>query len=122
MPWFTDRVCINIIYTDIEHLHSHPWDYFTLILWGGYYETVYEDGKETTYTRRPGYFSRRSHGTFHRISPIKRVAVTFFIRSKKITKMGFAKYIVNGKVMSGAKYWLQRGIDLRGMVDEYDKR
>ena len=43
MPWFTSRVMVNFIYGDSGVLHSHPWSYFTFILWGGYKETIIKD-------------------------------------------------------------------------------
>lgn len=44
-------------------LHDHPWDFWTLILWAGYWEQM-ADG---THWRRPGLILRRSAKTAHRI-------------------------------------------------------
>lgn len=112
MLWFTDRICINIMYGDIGHLHSHPWDFHTLILWGGYEETIYRKGCESTHKRLPGYLGTTTVEDFHKIQLIKSKAISLFIRSKKKTKFGFANFIVDGKVVSDVKYWKSKGIGI----------
>lgn len=115
MLWFTKRVCINVIYKDYEHMHSHPWNYATVILYGGYKETVIENDNEVSYDRKPGYVSSRTFTQFHKISPLKDKAITLFFRSN--LKAKFSKFLVNGKIMPGAKYWLLQGKNIRQMFD-----
>jgi hypothetical protein len=104
---FTDRLCINVMYGDIDILHSHPWNYFTLMLWGGYDETVLIDGKEVTKRRYPGWFSFKKYSDYHRVNPIRKKAITLFIRSKD--KINGTRFYINGKVIRDAKYWKSIG-------------
>lgn len=120
MLWFTKRVCINVIYKEQDYPHSHPWDYMTIILWGGYRETIYdEDGTETTFTRKPFYIGRSKYTTFHRLYPLKTPVITLFFRSKVIDK--FLKFIIDGKVISGARHWGKMGVDIRKFYDGFIK-
>lgn len=36
-PWFGARIH-HIRSSDSQHFHDHPWNFFSLILWGGYWE------------------------------------------------------------------------------------
>ena len=39
--WFPFNIFVHkFLKSDRDHLHDHPWPYFTLILKGGYYEWV----------------------------------------------------------------------------------
>lgn len=106
---FARNFCINFIEGDdsFPHLHNHPWDYFTLIIWGGYFETVNEDGKEVTKRRGPGYFSFRKYSDYHRIRPIGKRAITLFWRGKM--KQPSTQFLVDGKPMRDMKYWMKQG-------------
>lgn len=117
MLWFTKRACINVMYKDYEHFHCHPWNYLTIIVWGGYKETVFEGDREVEYIRKPGYISRRSFDQFHKVEPVKRKAITLFFRSKPLAK--FSKFKVDGQILTGAKYWLKQGVDVRPMFLKY---
>lgn len=118
MLWFTKRLCINIIYGDTEFVHSHPWNYFTLILWGGYDEKLIINGNEVTKRRYPGYFSFRKYSTYHRLCPIGSCAVTLFYRGKP--KVGYTNFLINGKKIRDAKYWLMSGLTKKDLK-EVDK-
>jgi len=48
-----DKICINIIHSDIEDFHDHPWNYISIILWGGYKETQWKEGRTKTKTYYP---------------------------------------------------------------------
>lgn len=102
MPWFTNRVCINVLYSDLPLPHSHPWNYFTLILWGGYEEKI----GESTKIRYPGYFSYRQHDKFHVLKPLGKRAITFFVRGKLKT---YTKVLIDGKEKRDVKHWLDMG-------------
>ena len=39
--WFTIKIH-KALMSDPADLHDHPWDYISLILWGGYYEATEE--------------------------------------------------------------------------------
>lgn len=120
MLWFTDRLCINVIKGDIEFMHTHPWDYFTLILWGGYKKTLIKNETEVTKQRLPGYFSFRKHDSYHRIQPIRSTAITLFYRSKNKTKN--TKFLIDGKETNEIKYWYKQGVakeKLKGLIKDF---
>jgi hypothetical protein len=114
MPWFTSRVMVNFIYGDSGVLHSHPWSYFTFILWGGYKETIIKDGKLVTKNRYPGWFSYRKYSNFHQVEPLGKRCITFFIRGKEIKH---TKFLVDGKEIRDIKYWRSIGCT-RQEIDE----
>ena len=53
----------KILVSDLDDLHDHPWDYFTIILKGGYYEHTPE-GK---FWRGPGHFRFCKAQSLHRL-------------------------------------------------------
>ena len=106
MPWFTDQICINIIHSDFGLLHSHPWNYFTFILWGGYREELKVDGKITVKNRLPGYFSYRNMNQYHSLTPLKKKVITLFIRGKL---QSYTKFLVDNKEVRDMKHWKSLG-------------
>jgi len=102
-----NKICINVIYADVESYHNHPWDYTSIILWGRYRETQWKDGKTSTKTYYPGSILRRKHNQFHQIIPLGKKAITLFIRGKQKTKSN--QWVYNGKVYPESKYWLMKG-------------
>lgn len=63
--WFPFNITLhNLLKSDPDGLHDHPWSYFTIVLKGGYWEETL-DGN---YWRGPGHFRFRSAKTFHRLS------------------------------------------------------
>ena len=115
MPWFTDRVMINVIHGDTQILHSHPWSYFTLMLWGGYRETFFKNGKLVVKNRYPGWFSYKKYSEYHQVKPIGKKSITFFIRGKE--KIGYAKYLIDGKEVRDIKHWARLGCT-RQQIDD----
>ena len=82
--------------SDPDHLHDHPWPYFTLILKGGYYEWVpyYDkDNKKMTEIckwRGPGHFRICKATSYHRIDLNPTVtAWTLFIPGPQKREWGF---------------------------------
>jgi hypothetical protein len=82
--------------SDPDHLHDHPWPYFTLILKGGYYEWVpyYDkDNKKMTEIckwRGPGHFRICKATSYHRIDLNPAVtAWTLFIPGPQKREWGF---------------------------------
>lgn len=68
----------QILQSDEDDMHDHPWGYFTCILSGGYWETVgeidtdTEDDKIKSYTRtrswrKPGFMQRVEDKHIHRL-------------------------------------------------------
>lgn len=119
MPWFTKRVCINVIYKEQDYPHSHPWNYLTIILWGGYKETIYDvaTGTEETHVRKVGYIGRSKNDAFHRIEPLKSKVVTLFFRSDTITNFG--KLLVDGKPITSVKHFMRQGLEIRSLYQKH---
>jgi len=71
---------------DPDHLHDHPWPYFTLILRGGYWETT----PEGRFWRAPGHFRICRPTSLHRIELEPGVtAWTLFMPGPKVREWGF---------------------------------
>ena len=49
--------------SDPDDMHDHPWGFFTLILWGGYWEYT-PNGK---FWRAPGYWNKVDATWIHRV-------------------------------------------------------
>ncbi len=113
MPLFTDRVCINILRGEIPILHSHPWNFVSIILWGGYRETRMVDGVEVVKDYGPGSVIYRRFDEYHRIVPLGDKCITLFFRSAEKTKSTI--YLIDGKPMLDMKYWVKHGCS-RDMV------
>ena len=82
--------------SDPDDVHDHPWNYFTIILKGGYYEWVAqfnEDGTkscEVRHWRGPGSFRFGNTTTFHRIELKEGVTPwTLFFVGPKQREWGF---------------------------------
>ncbi len=76
----------KIMLSDEPVLHDHPWDYFTFILWGGYWEHTPE-GK---FWRGPGHWRFSKAKSLHWIEvPEGSYALSLFMRTKKTRTWGF---------------------------------
>ena len=73
--------------SDPDDLHDHPWDFRTIILYGGYWEYT-DEGK---FWRSPGSYRYAPANTFHRIELDKNIPYcwTLFIPSKNLKEWGF---------------------------------
>ena len=95
--WFPFNIFVHkFLKSDPDHLHDHPWPYFTLILKGGYYEWVpyYDkDNKKMTEIckwRGPGHFLICKANSYHRIDLNPAVtAWTLFIPGPQKREWGF---------------------------------
>jgi hypothetical protein len=95
--WFPFNIFVHkFLKSDPDHLHDHPWPYFTLILKGGYYEWVpyYDkDNKKMTEIckwRGPGHFRICKATSYHRIDLNPAVtAWTLFIPGPQKREWGF---------------------------------
>jgi hypothetical protein len=70
-PWF--EVYIHYIAKSDEdkHLHDHPWNFGSLILWGGYKEKTVKNGNTEWRTRLAGSFSYKKATDCHHINLIR---------------------------------------------------
>lgn len=72
--------------SDPDDLHNHPWDFYTLVLRGGYYEQTLR-GKQWY---GPGSFRYAKADTFHRVELYnEQPCWTLFIPLKKAQSWGF---------------------------------
>ena len=79
------------------HLHSHPFHYVALQLWG----TMYEEQPDGIHKRRAGYFRIRSRKSLHRlILPCGEVYSLFFGFGRK----GSWGFNVNGRIVDHKEY------------------
>lgn len=81
--WFAVKIH-NILLSDDDCLHDHPWKFYSLILWGGYIEHT-EKGKRIYH---PGNFLIRPAEFKHRLE-ICQPAWSLVITFKKVRKWGF---------------------------------
>jgi hypothetical protein len=86
----------KILKSDDPVLHDHPWSYGTIILKGGYYETVpvfSGDGEvleHKTYWRGPGYMTFRKSSSFHYLTlKADQPCTTLFFMGPQKTVWGF---------------------------------
>lgn len=88
IPWLPSVRIHHIMRPDLDrHLHDHPWNARTIILYGGYIEEC-EDG--TMRARTPGDTGRLLYGQYHRIDEIlPGGAWTMFITWKYRGTWGF---------------------------------
>lgn len=109
--WFPFNIFVHkFLKSDPDHLHDHPWPYFTLILKGGYYEWVpYYDKDSDKMTeickwRGPGHFRVCKATSYHRIDLNPEItAWTLFIPGPQKREWGFMvrnKWIHNTEYLS----------------------
>lgn len=104
----------KFIIGDDADKHDHPWNFFTLILSGGYYEEYEEniEGEKVTLTkyRAPGFFQYVNSTHTHRVTlPENKGCWTLFIPLKKNREWGFWKKNPNSeeKIWMEAKQYLK---------------
>lgn len=80
-----------------DDMHDHPWNYFTIILSGGYWEYEKKGDIIDKQWRSPGYFKYYNSKDIHRIelNPNRNNCWTLFIPFKKTRPWGF--YVENGE-------------------------
>ena len=109
--WFPFNIFVHkFLKSDPDHLHDHPWPYFTLILKGGYYEWVpYYDKDSDKMTeickwRGPGHFRVCKATSYHRIDLNPEItAWTLFIPGPQKREWGFMvrnKWVHNTEYLS----------------------
>jgi hypothetical protein len=103
-PWFAIKLH-RILLSDDDCLHDHPWDFISVILWGGYVEETFSiiNGYTYRHTRSrkrygPGSFLWRPSPSPHRLI-ISKPATTLVITFRKKRKWGFY-------TPTGWKHWI----------------
>jgi len=93
--WFPFNILLHEMLDDDhgEGVHSHLCPYITVILKGGYWETL----KEGKYWRAPGYIGFRSANTLHRVDlePNTRPLTLFIPGPFGLRKGSRSKYGIN---------------------------
>lgn len=85
---------------DNAHLHNHPWEATSLILWGEYFETRRVGFGSAVGVRRlgPGSINRLGRDVFHRIHRVgPHGAWTLLWHGKRVRDWGFS---VNGRFVN----------------------
>ncbi len=102
-PWFD--VNIHGIYKadQDKHLHNHPWNIWTMVLCGGYYESYIKDNFGTICNPRILFNIRKSNSKqYHKIDQmIGKKCITLAIMSKRKSDWG---YLVNGEHVDHKTY------------------
>jgi hypothetical protein len=105
-PWFA--VYIHGIYRSDEdlHPHSHPWNFLSLILRGGYWEDVWSsDGKMISplpgHLRMPGFFVGHTRRTYHTVILRKDPAYTLVFTFGRKRPWG---YLVDNGFVEESEY------------------
>lgn len=99
---FFPRLRLNIIDDGDFEMHTHPWNFTSIILYGGYKETT-PDG---TKTFKPGAINRVQWHQFHALKLLKNKCVTILFTSKPIVKG--IQFMVDGKVVDEFPYYLAK--------------
>lgn len=101
-PWFGIYLH-KIMLPDSYDMHDHPWDFASLILWGGYLEYVNKNPEKRaqypvveTHNRRIFSFARRKSDWSHRIAAIQKPTWTLVFVGKRKRVWGF--YTMKGWV------------------------
>jgi hypothetical protein len=72
-----------------EFLHNHPWNFVSIVLWGGYKEVI-EDGDETRLAKHRWLsWHKIPASAFHRIVSVKPYTFTMMVTGRRIQPWGF---------------------------------
>lgn len=98
-PWWSIRLHHWLAGDDPRYLHDHPWNFWTIVLWGKIYETT-RFGPNTSRTLLDGFqwFNARY---FHTVSVVK-PTWTLMITGPKTRYWGF---LVDDKWMKSNKFF-----------------
>lgn len=92
-PWFS--VFIHGMYDRAgdrdAHCHDHPWNFWSLILWGGYFEVVHDTRDHHYGVRGPGNLQYMpAKGIYHRILELNRSrSYSLVVASRKTQPWGY---------------------------------
>lgn len=112
-----DYVCINVINQATEDLHTHPWDFLSIVLWGGYIEGLLVDGHIKYKRYAPISILYRKHDDFHVIKPLTSKAITLFIKLKN--KSINTQWMRDGVAKNESLFWLKQGYKKQDLKKMY---
>lgn len=97
-PWFS--ICLHkLLESDSDaHLHSHPWNFASLILWGGYWEETPDGTVKLFYA---GRLNIKEAHKYHRIALTRYPTWTLVFTGKRKFDWG---YDVNNKFVDNVTY------------------
>jgi hypothetical protein len=99
---FFPRLRLNIISDGDLEMHTHPWNFTSLVLYGGYRETTPEGSK----IYKAGSINRFKWDQFHSLKLLKSKCVTILFTSKPIVNS--IRFMVNGKIVDEFPYYLSK--------------
>jgi hypothetical protein len=99
---FFPRLRLNIISDGDLEMHTHPWDFTSLVLYGGYKETTPKGSK----TYKAGSINRFKWHQFHSLKLLKSKCVTILFTSKP--KVKSIQFMVKGKIVDEFPYYLSK--------------
>jgi hypothetical protein len=116
--WFPFNVFLHkFLKSDPDDVHDHPWPYATLILKGGYYESVpiFDESHRAVgikrYWRGPGHFRICRANSYHRIEVQPDVECwTLFMPGPQKREWGF---LVNNQWVHNDEYIRQKTAEAR---------
>jgi hypothetical protein len=93
--WFSIKLHKTLI-SDIGDLHDHPWNYISLILWGGYWEWTYIKLLNKQFLAKkwycPGSILFRKANIPHKLEiPTNKYCISLIFTSYKLRDWGFTK-------------------------------
>lgn len=94
--WFTIKIHKALV-SDTGVPHDHPWNYCSLILWGGYWEETVDSDVRTNWFEKkwygPGSLLLRKGDKLHRlVIPEGKYSISLIITTKKWRDWGFWDY------------------------------
>lgn len=98
-PWFTINFHGIYHHDEDEHLHSHPWNFISMVLKGSYTERL-ESGAKLRY---PGNVEKRTKDVFHKILTLHSKAV-YTLNVMWGAEEGSWGYKVDGKYIDHKTY------------------
>jgi len=99
-PWFDVNIHGIYMADKDEHLHSHPWNIWTMVLWGGYNE-LHQNGISS---RTLFNMSYRDTSEYHKIERMISKCFTLDIMSKRKSDGNEWGYLVDGKHVQHEEY------------------
>ena len=110
-PWFSIKLH-KALMSDPAIPHDHPWNYMSIILWGGYWEETLQQGiaaAETSYIIKkwygPGSILFRKGDKFHKlIIPEGKFSLSLIFTGRKWREWGFYDFYKGWRSHKEIKY------------------
>lgn len=103
---FQGKVLINVIYGEYDLFHTHISSFFSIILYGGYSERIWNGGENYT-ERSVNFWNKKRHDEVHLTDLYKEKCISLLFFGPFKTRQ--FRYLVDGKLIWGLRYWKQKG-------------